>query len=168
MLFCIVISLYLYIAGKTLGWARSGRPPSACRSRGRRRWLCLRRTRRHQTCDFRERSTSAPAELGGTIHNVPSPYAGPSAGAEVARFRKWPVLVPPGLFERRGPRCSSPRWPCKPAPPGTRAETPAAPAAVARGGRALGAREYYVLDVVFVSLSSSSVHIMLFVLGARE
>ena len=26
--------------------------------------------RRHQTCDFREHATSAPAELGGTIHNV--------------------------------------------------------------------------------------------------
>ena len=26
--------------------------------------------RRHQTCDFREHATSAPAELGGEIHNV--------------------------------------------------------------------------------------------------
>ena len=26
--------------------------------------------RRHQTCDFGERATSAPAELGGEIHNI--------------------------------------------------------------------------------------------------
>ena len=26
--------------------------------------------RRHQTCDFGEHATSAPAELGGEIHNV--------------------------------------------------------------------------------------------------
>ena len=26
--------------------------------------------RRHQTCDFRAHATSAPAELGGEIHNV--------------------------------------------------------------------------------------------------
>ena len=47
----------------------------------------------HQTCDFRERATSAPTELGGEICNVAksSPYAGPSAGTEVARLRKWHV-----------------------------------------------------------------------------
>ena len=27
-------------------------------------------SRRHQTCDFREHCTSAPAELGGKIHNI--------------------------------------------------------------------------------------------------
>ena len=49
--------------------------------------------RRYQTCDFRERATSAPAELGGGIQCLvkSSPYAGPSADAEVAR------LVPSGV-----------------------------------------------------------------------
>ena len=39
-------------------------------------------------------ATSAPAELGGEISPClakSSPYAGPSAGAEVARLRKWHV-----------------------------------------------------------------------------
>ena len=33
-------------------------------------WGVFTRTRRHQTCYFREHATSAPAELGGKFHNV--------------------------------------------------------------------------------------------------
>ena len=49
-------------------------------------------SRRHRTCDVRERATSAPAELGGGTSQClakSSQYAGPSAGAYVARLRKW-------------------------------------------------------------------------------
>ena len=59
------------------------------------RGASLRRLGRHQTCDFREQAPSAPAELGGEIHNVSQDRARtrvlPSAGAEFARLRKWHV-----------------------------------------------------------------------------
>ena len=45
--------------------------------------------RRHQTCDFRKRASSAPrrARRGNSQGLAKSsPYAGPSAGVEVARF----------------------------------------------------------------------------------
>ena len=60
--------------------------------------------RRHQTRDFGEHATSAPAELGGKIHNVSRNRARtqvlPSAGTEVARLHKWRVWCILGLVLR--------------------------------------------------------------------
>ena len=79
--------------------------------------------RRHQTCYFRKHASSAPAELGGEIHNAPrnrAHNAGPSAGTEVARLRTWHVLAPSGELRRapcaprgrgRPPRSSPPQAP---------------------------------------------------------
>ena len=50
----------------------------------------------HETCHFCEPATSAAAELGGETQRLAKsrPHAGPCAGAEVARLRKWHVWRP--------------------------------------------------------------------------
>ena len=54
--------------------------------------------RRHQTCDFHNHATTAPAELGGEIHKVSRYRARTQVPpqAEVACLRKWHDLVPSG------------------------------------------------------------------------
>ena len=61
--------------------------------------------RRHQTRDFGEHAASALAELAGDNSQrlaKSSTFAGASAGAEVARLRKWHVWCLLGLGVRRG------------------------------------------------------------------
>ena len=60
--------------------------------------------------NVRQRVTSAPAELGAEIHKrlaKSSPYAGLSAGAEVARLRMWHVWC---LLEQRQPLLRQPTF----------------------------------------------------------
>ena len=76
---------------------------------------------RRQTYDFGEGATSAPAELGGEIHPClakSSPYAGPSAGTEVAHVYGsrtfgafWPLGFAPRQTRARGLEDLGNRWP---------------------------------------------------------
>ena len=91
--------------GERSGGTRSASPASVLQEMRPRRASFIRR--RH-TCDFREHDTSAPAELGGEIHDVSRNRARaqvPLQARKFARLRKWHVWRLPVLGEIGGAPC---------------------------------------------------------------